>query len=144
MKRFILGAVLALSLFSPSIARADGSILDQLYAGFVGRAKLSLESTTRGELRPEFLVNYVEIGKLNGSFIAAVDAGAAGTILEDKFESVQWSTGAKLHLAPMIKAYARLPQEWEFLGNMELDLRGSYDWTEHRPYFGLVAAYPFK
>lgn len=137
--------VLALIIgFGPRPAYAEGSLMDQVYAGFVGNAKYAIESTTRGELRPGFHVNYVEVGQLNGGHIAALDASAAGTILEDKFESVKWSVGGKLHLAPFIKNYVRLPVGWEFLNTLEIDGRYSYDFTDRHPYLGIVCAYPFK
>ena len=143
MKRIL--ATLVLLTVGAGQVRAEGSLLDQLYAGFVGRAKLSIESTTKGTLQPQFLVNYVEIGKLKGQFIAAIDAGVLGILPEDgKFQSADWTTGAKLHLAPLLKNYISLPEEWEFLGNMELDARGSYNWTAHHSSYGLCLAYPFK
>lgn len=142
-KMFMLVVVL---LAGPRFAFAQGSLLDQIYAGFVGRAKLSIESTTRGTVQPEFLVNYVEIGKLKGGFIGAIDAGALGEVLpaSGNVDSVHWTTGGKLHLAPLFKNYVNLPAEWEFLGNVEIDARGSYDWTGHRATYGLVMSYPFK
>lgn len=142
MKKVILALAVTFTLLRP--VHAD-SILDQLYGGFVGRAKLSIESTTKGTVQPEFLVNYIEIGKINGSHIAAVDAGALGTILPDGgFESVNWTTGFKLHLSPIIKRYVPLPTEWEFLGQIEIDGRFSYNWTERYSQLGLVAAVPFR
>lgn len=143
MKKFISAFILALSL--ASISHAD-SILDQLYAGFAGRAKLSIESTTKGKVQPEFLVNYIEIGKLKGEHIAAIDAGALGTVLPNTghFDSVDWTTGGKIHLAPIIKNFIPLPPEWQFLAELELDARGSYNWTERHSSYGLVAAVPFK
>ena len=144
MKKFILliNVLVAMS----GIAHAEGSILDQLYGGFVGRAKLAIESTTNGTTQPEFLVNYLEIGKLQGEHIAAIDAGALGTILPDTghFDSVDWTLGAKIHLSPIIKAYVKLPAEWEFLGKMEIDARASYNVTQKHPFYGLVAAVPFR
>lgn len=138
--------LLTLCAFGPRPAYAEGSIVDQLYAGFVGRAKLAIESTTDGTVQPEFLVNYVEIGKVKGEFIAAIDAGALGEVLPEsgQVDSVQWTTGGKLHLAPLIKNFVNLPEEWEFLGNIELDARASYNWSGHHPTYGIVAAYPFK
>lgn len=142
MKKMIFALIMILAPMCP--AHAD-SILDQLYGGFVGRAKFAVETTTKGTLQPEFLVNYVEIGQINGSHIAAVDAGALGEVLPSGItNSVQWTTGGKLHLAPLIKAYVNVPAEWEFLGNIELDARASYNWSQHGDCFGLVAAYPFK
>lgn len=135
----------AIMLMCVSQAKAE-SILDQLYGGFVGHAKFAIESTTRGTVQPEFLVNYVEIGSLKGAHIAAIDAGALGEVLPDSghVDAVHWTAGGKIHLAPFIKNYINLPAEWEFLGNLEIDARGSYDFTAHRPTWGLVAAYPFK
>jgi len=126
-------------------AKAE-SLLDQLYGGFVGRAKFAVESTTDGTVQPEFLVNYVEIGRAKGGYIAAIDAGALGEVLpgSGEVDSVQWTTGGKLHLATLLKAYVNLPSEWEFLGNLEIDGRYSYNWSGHHSTVGLVAAYPFK
>lgn len=143
MKKMLFGMVVFLA--SLNTAKAD-TLLSQLYGGFVGRAKFAIESTTDGTVQPEFLVNYVEIGQVKGNYIAAIDAGALGEVLQDSghVDAVQWTTGGKLHLAPLIKAYVHLPQEWIFLGNIELDARGSYNWTGHHATWGLVAAYPFK
>lgn len=143
MKKILLAVAL---IIGPRIAFAD-SIIDQLYGGFVGRAKLSLESTTKGTVQPEFLVNYIEIGQVKGQHIAAIDSGALGEVLPDSgnVDSVQWTTGAKLHLAPIIKNYIHLPSEWEFLGTtLEVDTRVSYNWSQHHTTYGLVAAVPFK
>lgn len=140
MKKVILAVVL---LLSAGIVKAD-SLVDQLYGGFVGRAKLSIESTTKGTIQPEFLVNYVEIGMVKGQHIAAIDAGALGTILPAGFQAVDWTTGAKVHLSPLFKNYVSLPAEWEFLGNVELDARASYNWTQRHPFYGVVVAYPWR
>ena len=143
MKKLFL--FVGLLLAGASFVHAE-SLLDQLYGGFVGRAKLAIESTTDGTIQPEWLVNYVEIGKVNGEFIAAIDAGALGEVLPDsgQVNSVQWTTGGKLHLSPLIKAYIPLPLEWEFLGTVELDARVSYNWSGRHPTYGLVAGVPFK
>lgn len=142
MKKLIIAAIV---LLMSTGARAE-SLLDQVYAGFVGRAKLSIESTTKGTLQPEFLVNYVEIGKLNGNYVAAIDSGALGEILphDGHFSSVDWTTGGKLHLSTLIRSYVKLPPEWEFLGTIELDARASYNWTQRHPTYGIVASVPFK
>ena len=143
MKKMLLAMIV---LIGPNWAMADGSLVDQLYGGFVGRAKFAVESTTKGTIQPEFLVNYVEIGKVEGNHIAAIDAGALGEVLPDSghVDSVHWTTGAKIHLRPIFKNYVSLPAEWEFLGNLEIDARASYNWSAHHPTYGLVAAYPFK
>lgn len=140
MKRII--AVLGL-LFVTGSAHAD-SLVDKLYGGFVGRAKFAIESTTKGKTQPEFLVNYVEIGKSKGGHIAAIDAGALGTILPDHFQSVDWTTGGKVHLSTLLKNYVNLPMEWEFLDNLDIDARASYNWTQRHPFYGVVCAYPFR
>jgi len=139
----ILFAVVFLGL--SGVVKAE-SLADQFYAGFVGNAKLAIESTSKGTVQPEFLVNYVEIGNLKGAHLLAVDAGALGEVLPEsgKVDSVQWTTGAKLHLAPLIKNFVSLPVGFEFLNTLEIDARGSYNWSEHKPTYGLVAAYPFK
>lgn len=143
MKKILLGITLLAGI--AGTAKAD-SLLDQVYGGFVGRAKFAIESTTKGTTQPEFLVNFVEVGHLGDGHIAALDAGALGTILPSNghFDGVDWSTGAKLHLGSFIKAFVHVPEGFEFLKNSELDFRASYNWTAHQPFFGLVAAYPFK
>jgi hypothetical protein len=126
-------------------AHAD-TLVDQFYAGFVGNAKFAIESDTDGRTRPGFHVNYIEIGNLKGGHIAAIDLGLGGTILPEtaKFSGAEWSSGGKLHLAPIIKNYVNLPAGAEFLGNLELDFRGSYNWSLHHPFYGIVCAYPFR
>lgn len=142
MKRLMI--VVAL-LIGPRIAFAD-TLLDQFYAGFVGNAKFAYETTTEGVSKPEFLDNFVEIGSINGDHIVALDAGVGGTILPNssEFRGAEWSLGGKLHLSPIIKNYVRLPEQWAFLNTLEIDARGSYDLTQHHPFWGIVAAYPFK
>ena len=143
MKKLLLAVTVIMGVAAS--AKAD-SLVSQLYGGFVGRAKFAIESTTKGTVQPEFLVNYVEIGKLGGDHIAAIDAGALGTVLPDSghFDSVDWTAGGKLHLAPFIKQFVHLPAGWEFLDNTEIDARASYNLTQHAPFYGLVMAYPFK
>ena len=141
MGKFLFMAVML------AVSQAQGaSLIDQFYGGFVGRAKLSIESTTKGTIQPEFLVNYVEIGQIDGKFVAAIDSGALGEVLPETgaVDSVQWTTGAKLHLVPFISKYVRVPAEWSFVKAMEIDARVSYNWSQHGPTYGLVAAYPFK
>lgn len=137
---FMLGLLL---FVSP--AKAD-SLLDQFYMGFVGNAKFAIESTTDGNSHGEFLDNFIEIGNIKGAHLLAVDAGVLGTFLPDnqQFKAADWTTGGKLHLAPIIKNYVNLPAGWEFLGTLEIDARASYNWTDHHDSFGLCAAYPFK
>lgn len=143
MKKVIIAIIAMLAVSSGVKAQ---SLVDQLYGGFVGRAKISIESTTKGTVQPEFLVNYVEIGQAKGGYIAAIDSGALGEVLpaSGQVNSVQWTTGGKLHLATLLKAYVTLPKEWEFLGNIELDARASYNWSQKHTGYGLVLAYPFK
>lgn len=143
MKKLLVAVVL---LFGCSTIKAEETLLDQFYAGFVGNAKFVYEMTTDGVSKPEFLDNFFEIGKLDGDYIAAIDSGVGGTILPDtaEFSGAEWSTGAKLHLAPFIKSYVNLPEQWAFLRTLEIDARGSYNWTEHHPFWGLCLAYPFK
>lgn len=143
MKKILLVIITMLGMTHG--AKAE-TIIDQLYGGFVGRAKFAVESTTKGTIQPEFLVNYVEIGKLKGEYIAAIDAGALGEVLPSsgQVDSVQWTTGGKIHLAPIFKNFVNLPSEWEFLGNLEIDARASYNWSAHGPTYGIVAAYPWK
>jgi len=143
MKKIILAVLFVFAV--PCLSHAD-SILDRLYGGFVGRAKFAMESTTSGKSQGEFLVNYVEIGKTQDQPIAAIDAGILGTVLPDSghFQAADFTTGGKLHLSPIIKSFVPLPAEWAFLAELELDARGSYNWREHHPYWGLVAAIPFR
>lgn len=141
MKKIILTLLLILM---PILGHAD-SLLSQLYGGFVGRAKMAIESTTDGNSHPEFLVNYLEIGQVKGGHIAAIDLGVSGTLPDSgHIEAADWNVGAKVHLASLIKSYVNLPAEWEFIGNLEIDGRYSYNFREHHPFVGLVAAYPFK
>lgn len=142
MKKALI--VVALLLCAGSV-RAEGSILDQIYAGFVGRAKMAVESTSKGTVQTEFLVNYVELGQLKGEYIAAIDAGVLGTIPDQgHIQAADWTTGAKIHLAPIFKNFVPLPAEWQFLASLELDARASYNWRQHHPFYGIVAAVPFK
>lgn len=142
MKKLMLSVIM---IAATSQVKAE-SIVDNLYAGFVGNAKFAVESTTKGTIQPEFLVNYVEIGKLKDDHLAAIDAGALGEVLpgSGEVDSVQWTTGGKLHLSPLIKNFVNLPQGWEFLNTLEIDARASYNWSGHHPTYGLVAAYPWK
>ena len=145
MKKMNMLFALMVMMTMGSNVKAE-SLLDQFYFGFVGHAKFAIESTTEGTSKPEFLDNFVEIGKVNGDHIAALDFGVGGTILPDtaQYRSAEWSTGGKIHLAPLIRAYVNLPEQWSFLRTLEIDARASYNWTEHHPFYGLVAAYAFK
>ena len=144
MKKLIFAA--AFLFYMVGSAFADGTILDQFYAGFVGNAKLSFESTSRGEQKPEFLDNFVEIGNLKGDHLAAIDSGVGGTLLpaSSQLSAAEWSTGIKIHIAPLIKNFVLLPDQWSFLKNLEIDGRGSYNWTYRHPFYGFVFSYPFK
>ncbi len=146
MKKIL--AVLAFFLGTTSWANAaeGDSILNQFYAGFVGNAKFAIESTTDGTSHGEFLDNFLEIGQLKGEHIAALDFGVLGTFLPNsqEFKAADWTTGAKIHLAPIIKNYVHLPAQYQFIGTLEIDARASYDWRVKHPFYGLVAAYPFK
>lgn len=144
MKKLLGMVVIGLSF--ASVSRAD-ALLDQLYAGFVGNAKFAIESTTKGVAKPEFLVNYIEVGQSPNGHLAALDAGIGGTILPDNshFRAAEWSIGGKLHLGTILKGYIKLPHEWQFLNEqLELDLRGSYNFTSSHPFYGIVASVPFK
>lgn len=144
MKKLIAVFFLAF-VFDPRPAFADGTLLDQFYAGFVGNAKFAIESTTDGGSHPEFLDNFIEIGKVKGDHIAAIDSGIGGTLLpaNNQLSAAEWTSGGKLHLAPLIKNYVHLPDQFTFLNTLEIDARGSYNWTLHHPFWGVVMAYPF-
>ena len=143
MKKLLLIIITMLGI-TPG-AKAD-TLLDQFYAGFVGNAKFAIESTTAGVSKPEFLDNFLEIGTLRGDHLFALDAGVGGTILPDssQFKAAEWTIGGKLHLAPLLKNYVKVPAQWSFLNTLEMDARASYDLTLHHPFYGVVAAYPFK
>ena len=142
MKKIV--AVIGLMLIA-GVAKAD-TLLDQFYFGFVGNAKFAYETTTDGVSHGEFLDNVVEIGQLKGEHLAALDFGVLGDFLPDtnEFQAAKWTTGGKIHVAPLIKNYVSLPDGWAFLRTLEIDARGSYNWTERHPKWGLVAAYPFR
>lgn len=144
MKRYLKVIILLLTV-GPRPAFAD-SLLDQFYGGFVGNAKFAIESTSDGTAHPEFLDNFFEIGNIKGQHLAAIDAGISGTILPDsaQLRSAEWTTGGKIHLSPLIKNYVKLPDQWQFLNTLEIDARGSYNWTLKHPFWGIVMAYPFK
>lgn len=146
MKKIMFIALVVMLAGPMRPAFAEGTLLDQFYAGFVGNAKFAIESTTDGVSRPEFLDNFIEIGQVKGEHIAAIDAGIAGTILPEsgQVKAAQWSLGAKLHLAPIIKNYVPVPEQWAFLKTLEIDARGSYDFTLHHPFYGIVCAYPWR
>lgn len=146
MKRIglIFGAFIAcIGPLRPAFA---DPILDQIDAAFVGHAKLGTEFTTRGETQLEYLDNVIEIGSLKGSPLAGLDGGVLGTILPDsnQLAAAQWTAGAKIHFAPILKTYIVLPPEWQFLNTVEVDGRYSYNFTAHHGVLGISIVYPFK
>jgi len=118
---------------------------EPFYPGLVGRGKLALEYTTKAKFQPEFLINFLEIGRINSGYIAAIDSGPLLVI--DKHtghvDGVQWATGFKIHLASIFRSCEVIPESWWFISNLELDARGSYNWSQHHSTYGLVLAYPF-
>lgn len=142
MKKMIFAAVLLLFTHN---AKAAG-LFDQIEAAFVGNAKLATEFTTHGKMNVQFLDNFIEIGHIYGDqHVAALDLGGQGEITSDgHFVGGAFTTGGKIHLAPFIKHTIKLQPQYAFLMNVELDARASYDWTNHRPNYGLVVGYPFK
>jgi hypothetical protein len=147
-KLVILVSAVILSVFGvvPSFATTPGSILDQIDAAFVGHAKLGYEYTTEATNQVQFLDNFVEIGHLEGNPIGALDLGILATIQNPNghLAGGDFSTGGKVHLMPFVKRFIVLPSEWQFLQTLEIDVRGSYDWTQRKPFYGLAAGYPFK
>jgi len=143
MKKMLLASLFLLLAHNVKAA----GLWDQIEGAFVGNAKLATEFTTRGENAVQYLDNFVEIGHIYGDqHVAALDLGGQGIINSDtgKFEGGQFTTGFKFHLSPFIKNTIKLQPQYAFLSNVELDARGSYNWTEHHPQYGLVVAYPFK
>ncbi len=137
--------IVLLTMLIAGSAKADW-LSDQIDAAFVGHAKAAMEFRTDGKAQAEFLDNFFEIGKFNGSPIAATDLGISGTVLPDsgKLEGLDFTTGAKIHFAPLIKSWITLNSEWQFINNLELDGRASYDWRLHHPFYGFAIGYPFK
>ena len=121
-------------------------LVDQIDAAFVGHAKFSTEFVTEGFTQVQFLSNFIEIGHLNGQPVAAIDSGILGNILPNtnQLSAANFTSGAKIHLAPFIKSYITLQPEWQFLNTLEIDARASYNWTLHHPFYGVAIAYPFK
>ena len=120
-------------------------LMDQITVAFVGNAKLAIEFTSRGEMQYAFLDNFIEIGKLNGSPIVGIDFGILGTQLPSgSIDAADWSNGIKLHISPFIKNYIKLQPGWEFINNLEIDGRYSYNWTQERPTLGLSIGYPWR
>jgi hypothetical protein len=121
------------------------ALTNQIQAAFVGNAKTAVEFTSHGTIQYEFLDNFIEIGNLSGGHIAAIDLAALGTQLpDDTIAAVQWGIGGKLHLSPILKTYISVQPEWQFVNNLEIDGRYSYNLTTHQPTLGLSIGYPFK
>lgn len=137
--------LLLLSLFLlPSVSKAD-ALSDQITAAFVGNAKLAAGYTSHGRVQYEFLDNFIEAGHFNGGYIGAIDLGILGTQLPSgTISAANFSTGVKLHISPFLKKAVTLNPEWQFINNMEIDGRYSYNWTLHSPTLEACVAYPFK
>lgn len=142
MKKMLIASLLL--LFAHNVKAAG--LWDQIEAAFVGNAKIATEFTTQGKTNVQYLDNFIEIGHIYGdSHVAALDFGGQGEITSDgHFVGGAFTTGGKLHLAPFIKHTINLQPQYAFLMNLELDARGSYDWTNHNPHWGIVVGYPFK
>lgn len=143
MNKLLIGSMLL--LLSHNIQASP--LTDQIDAAFVGNAKIATEFTTHGKTVVEFLDNFTEIGHIyKGDHLAALDLGGQGEINSDTghFDGVAWTTGAKIHLAPFIRNTVHLTPEWQFLNTIEVDARGAYNWTDHRPQYALSIGYPFK
>lgn len=143
MKKGILLAALLIGL--GKIGYCDW-LTDNINAAFVGNAKLAVEQGTDGKSHPEFLDNFFEVGHLNGNPVGAVDLGISGTILPSSgaLTGGSFTTGAKVHLASLIKQWVTLNPEWQFINQIDIDGRWAYNWTEHHGTAGIALAYPFK
>lgn len=143
MKKLLIGLTLLGSFVGSTYA---GTIMDQVSGAFVGRAKLAYEVTTSGLNQVEFLDNVFEIGNLKGAPLVGVDFGVLGNIVpaSGSFSGADFTAGGKLHLSPIIKNYVTLPAEWQFINNLEIDTRYSYNFRARHAVLGICAAYPWR
>ena len=118
---------------------------DQVTGAFVGNAKVAMEYTSKGRVQYEFLDNVIEIGRVKEGRIVGIDLAVIGEQLpNDTVKAVEWGSGVKLHLSPLIKQYVSFNPEWEFVNNLEIDGRYSYNFTMRHATLGISVAYPWK
>lgn len=137
--------IVSLLLLLASKLHAD--LWEDIEMAFVGNAKIATELTTEGKTVVEYLDNFTEIGHIyKNEHLAALDLGGQGEIDSEtgQFHGVSWTTGGKLHLAPFIRNTIELSPQYQFLTNLEIDARASYNWTDHEPQYAIVIAYPIK
>ena len=136
-KTILILAALALGPTWAPAARADTtpptSVMDQFSVALLGHMETIIETTTRGKTNAEILATPIQIGKVDGGYLAGLDGGVVGNVRPTSVGQAgyNWSVGIHAHLSPFIHKLVKPSTGYEALAALEVNPRISYLFPNH-------------
>lgn len=129
IKTVLLAVAILAGPFRPIFA-ASNPFLDQLSVDLLGHMETVMETTSKGVTNAEMLLTPIQIGKMQGNYIAGIDGGVLGNVAPTSFSEsgMNWTVGVHVHLTPLIKKYLapNIPPDYRALTGIEINPRVSY------------------
>lgn len=143
MKKLLLAVVV---LFVSGVAKADGTIADQLLVSLTQHVVGMTEFTTEGKTKLEFIDGLVQVGHYKGDYVLALDGGFCNSTVPDSSGKIAMTVGIHAHVISAINSWGNInPALAQTLNLLELTPRVSYDGDVHKFVYGATfgARIPF-
>lgn len=140
-KMFMLLGIMALAN-----AGYSQGLGDQITSSLINHVSTHSEWTTKGDNRLALLSSIVEIGKWKGSSIGQLRFGYVNTVTSNSGTVTPdngYVADAYINIAPVLKEYVTLNQDWAFLNSVEMGPAFAYDFKEHHSYLAFSVGLAF-
>ena len=126
-------ALVAFCACEQNVFAATSPVLDQFSVALLGHTETVLETTTHGKTNAEILITPIQIGKLDGGYLAGIDAGVLGNVKPSSLGQTgfNWTAGVHFHLSPFLKKAASISPSYPALAGLEINPRVSYLFPNH-------------
>ena len=125
---FFIAVMMAFVSVFAAGARAD-TPLDQISVALLGHLETVVESNIHGKTNAALLATPIQIGKMQGDYIAGVDFGVLGNVKPNFIGEAgyNWTAGVHFHLSPLIrKVMPQISPNYQALAALEINPRVSY------------------
>lgn len=127
MKKLLIVIAILTGPWKPAFA---AGVLDQVSVDLLGHMETIIETTSKGNTNTELLATPIQIGQMQGDYIAGIDGGVLGNVAPTSIGEggFNWTAGVHFHLAPLVKKYLlpAISPDYRALAGLELNPRVSY------------------
>lgn len=130
MKKIMLSTIVLMTCVLVGPRPAFANVLDQVSVALLGHMETIAETTSRGVTNAELLATPIQIGKMQGDYIAGLDGGVLGNVTPNTIgeSGFNWTAGIHFHLTPILKKYifTGISPDYQALNGLEINPRISY------------------